>query len=74
MPSLDVYLYDAHVAELEMLAPLQYRLTYSAAWLDDPNRMPVSLSLPVGAAPITGPKLTSFLDNLLPDNADVRER
>lgn len=74
MPSLDVYLYGAHVAELEMLAPLQYRLTYNAAWLDDPNTMPVSLSLPVGAASITGPKLTSFLDNLLPDNADVRER
>lgn len=74
MPSLDVFLYGAHVAELEMLAPLQYRLTYNAQWLDDPIRMPVSLSLPVGAAPITGPKLTSFLDNLLPDNADVRER
>ena len=74
MPSLDVYLYGAYVAELEMLAPLQYRLTYSAAWLDDPNRMPVSLSLPLGAASITGPELTSFLDNLLPDNADVRER
>ncbi|TFD49745.1 type II toxin-antitoxin system HipA family toxin [Cryobacterium sp. Hh11] len=74
MSSLDVYLYGAHVAELEMLAPLQYRLTYNAAWLDDPNTMPVSLSLPVGAAPLTGATLTSFLDNLLPDNADVRER
>ncbi|TFD49574.1 type II toxin-antitoxin system HipA family toxin [Cryobacterium frigoriphilum] len=74
MPSLDVFLYGAHVAMLELLAPLQYRLTYRAQWLDDPNQMPVSLSLPVGAAPITGPKLTSFLDNLLPDNADVRER
>lgn len=74
MPSLDVFLYGARVAELELLAPLQYRLTYRAAWLDDPNTMPVSLSLPVGPAPITGPKLTSFLDNLLPDNADVRER
>lgn len=74
MPSLDVFLYGAHVAELEMLAPLQYRLTYTSQWLDDPIRMPVSLSLPLGTAPITGPKLTSFLDNLLPDNADVRER
>ena len=60
MPSLDVYLYGAHVAELEMLAPLQYRLTYNAAWLDDPNTMPVSLSLPVGAAPFSGATLTSF--------------
>lgn len=74
MPSLDVYLYGAHVAELELLAPLQYRLTYETAWLDDVNRMPVSLSLPLGPGSITGPKLTSFLDNLLPDNADVRER
>ena len=53
---------------------MQYRLTYNAAWLDDPNTMPVSLSLPVGAAPLTGATLTSFIDNLLPDNADVRER
>ena len=74
MSRLDVFLYGAHVAELELLAPLQYRLTYRTQWLDDPNQMPVSLSLPVGPAPIIGPKLTSFLDNLLPDNADVRER
>lgn len=58
MPSLDVYLYGAHVAEVEMLAPLQYCLTYNPAWLDDPNTMPVSLSLPVGAAPLTGATLT----------------
>jgi len=74
MPSLDVYLYGAHVAELELLGPQQYRLSYRSEWLDDEARMPLSLSLPLGAAPITGPTLTSFLDNLLPDNADVRER
>ncbi|QEO13819.1 type II toxin-antitoxin system HipA family toxin [Agromyces intestinalis] len=74
MPSLDVYLYGAHIGHLELLAPQQYRLTYRDEWLDDEARMPVSLSLPLTPAPITGPKLTSFLDNLLPDNADVRER
>lgn len=74
MTALDVYLYGAHVADLEFVGPQQYRLRYRDEWLDDDARMPVSLSLPLGAAPITGPKLTSFLDNLLPDNADVRER
>jgi len=74
MTSLDVYLYGAHVAKLKFLAPLQYQLMYRDPWLDDPNRMPLSLSLPLSPAPITGAKLTSFLDNLLPDNADVRER
>lgn len=74
MPSLDVYLYGAHVGDLELLSPQQYRLTYRSEWLDDDARMPLSLSLPLSAAPITGPKLASFLDNLLPDNADVRER
>lgn len=74
MTRLDVYLYGAHVAELEYLAPLQYRLTYLDRWLDDSNRMPLSLSLPLSSKPIIGPRLTSFLDNLLPDNADVRER
>lgn len=73
-PTLDVFLYGVHVAELAMLAPLQYRLTYRDEWLSDPLRMPVSLSLPLGPAPIIGDKLTTFLDNLLPDNADVRDR
>lgn len=74
MPELDVYLYSVHVATLELLAPQQYKLTYRAEWLDDPNAMPVSMSLPLTPKPVTGDKLTAFLDNLLPDNADVRDR
>ncbi len=47
---------------------------YRREWLDDPNAMPISLSLPLTAKPATGLTLTAFLDNLLPDNADVRDR
>lgn len=71
---LDVYLYGVPVAELERLAPERYRMRYRDEWFDDPAAMPVSLSLPLGPRPHEGDVLTAFLDNLLPDNAEVRER
>lgn len=71
---LDVYLYGVNVAALELLGPQQYRLAYRTEWLDDPNRMPVSASLPLTPKPATGVVLAAYLDNLLPDNADVRDR
>lgn len=74
MRSLDVYLYGAHVAELTLFGPQQYRLSYRDEWLDDPARMPLSSSLPLQVTPHTGDVLAAYLDNLLPDNPDVRER
>ena len=71
---LDVFLYGVNVGAIDFLAPQQYRLVYRGEWLDDPNAMPISLSLPLTSKPVTGPQLTAFLDNLLPDNADVRDR
>lgn len=71
---LDVYLYSVRVAQLTRTAPLQYGLRYRSEWLDDELAMPISLSLPLANEEQEGEILTAFLDNLLPDNADVRER
>ena len=49
-------------------------LQYDSAWLASPNGRPVSLSLPFSTKKITGPRVTNFFDNLLPDNPEVRER
>lgn len=71
---LSVFLYGAHVAELARLGSQQYKLTYHEEWLEDPARMPLSSSLPLRVTPHTGDALAAYIDNLLPDNPDVRER
>lgn len=71
---LDVYLYGVRVGQLEMLAPQRYELTYRPDWMGDEYAMPISMSLPLQLTPHQGPTLTAFLDNLLPDNAEVRDR
>jgi serine/threonine-protein kinase HipA len=72
--SLDIHLGGSHVATLDLLAPQSYELRYDSNWLLREGAVPISLSLPLQPAPIGGGTLTAFLDNLLPDNADVRDR
>lgn len=72
--TLDVLLYGARVAALHRDSGGRLRLTYTEQWLRDPETMPVSLSLPLQAAAHTGSKLVAFLDNLLPDSQNVRDR
>ena len=50
-------------------------LTYASSWLASPKVRSLSLSLPItGARQIRGPVVSSFFDNLLPDNGRIRER
>jgi serine/threonine-protein kinase HipA len=72
--SLDIQLAGTHVATLDLLAPQSYELRYDSDWLVHNGAVPISLSLPLQPAPIRGGTLTAFLDNLLPDNSDVRDR
>lgn len=71
MPNtLDIYLYGARVATLAMVRASEYRLTYEDGWVG----VPVSMSLPVAERIHKGGAVHSFIDNLLPDNPNVRER
>src|SRR3977135_1257449 len=50
-------------------------LRHDAARLLDPLFRPLALSLPVTASrAITSPLVGNYFDNLLPDNAQIRER
>ena len=60
------------VGKLEKEASGAIRFDYAAEWLDWPHRFPISLSLPLRKAAWRGDAVTAVLDNLLPDNLDVR--
>lgn len=51
-------------------------LHYAQAWLDSAQGRPLSLSLPFlpGNMPLTGPAVSAYFDNLLPDSRDIRDR
>jgi serine/threonine-protein kinase HipA len=43
------------------------RFTYDAAWLERPDRLPISLTLPLRAEPYESRGLHPFFENLLPE-------
>jgi len=59
---------------LTRLGPSRYRLEYLPEWVDHPEAVPASLSLPLVPRRHEGAVVSDFIDNLLPDNAEVRER
>lgn len=52
------------------------QLSYLDAWINDSQGRPLSLSLPFtpGNRPWAGERVTSYFDNLLPDNDNIRRR
>lgn len=52
-----------------------HRLTYDGSWLRSPRRRSLSLSLPIGPSrEVTGTSVSSYFENLLPENHNVRRR
>jgi len=52
-----------------------HRLAYAETWLHSPRRRSLSLSLPIGPSrEITGAPVSSYFENLLPDNDNIRRR
>jgi serine/threonine-protein kinase HipA len=52
-----------------------HRLTYEETWLRSPRRRSLSLSLPIGPSrEITGAAVSSYFENLLPENDNIRRR
>lgn len=71
---LEVRLHGARAARLERASPYEYRLQYDDAWVATADATPLSLSLPLATGTHFGAVVHDFLDNLLPDRADVRDR
>lgn len=51
----------------------QQSFTYSAEWLEDAQKRPISLSMPLRVEPWKGEVVEAWFDNLLPDNDRIRQ-
>lgn len=71
---LQVFLNGRHVGELSRAANGAIDFRYIDEWLSWEHALPVSLSLPLDTRRYTGAAVTAVLDNLLPDNDDIRRR
>lgn len=66
MRKAEVLLNDRPVGLLEELEQ-GYRFTYHTGHLQDPDALPVSLSLPLQADPFEDKRLFPFFDGLIPE-------
>lgn len=71
--ALDVYLYEVHVATIARRGE-NLQLRYLPEYVDSDAPVPISVTLPVVTTPFGNDDTKRFLDNLLPDRADVRSR
>lgn len=71
---LDIYLNRSLVGALLKTVSGETSFTYDETWLGRPDRMPISLSLPLGRKPQKGAAVMAYFDNLLPDNDEIRKR
>lgn len=72
--TLDVSLYGYQIGTLRRLGSEEYVLEYDLAWASANEAIPLSLSLPLSSRTHSGPQVANFIDNLLPDNPEVRQR
>lgn len=72
--SLDVFLFGYHVATLRRRGIEDYVLDYDEEWAAADEAVPLSLSLPLRQRRHSGRVVAHFIDNLLPDNPEVRQR
>ncbi len=71
---LDVHMYGYRIGSLRRLATEDYVLEYDDDWSGADESVPLSLSLPLARREHRGKVLVDFVDNLLPDNPEVRQR
>lgn len=72
---LDVWMNGRRVGVWRKIRGDRDQFVYDEAWLTDPQFRPLSLSLPVTASrEITSPLVGNYFGNLLPDDAQIRER
>lgn len=71
--TLDVYLYEANVATITRRGE-NLQLRYLPEYVASDSPVPISVTLPVVTTPFGNDDTKRFLDNLLPDRANVRSR
>jgi serine/threonine-protein kinase HipA len=71
---LDVFLYEYRIGSLRRDGIEQYVFQYDEAWADADDTTSLSLSLPLPQRTHAGQVVADFVDNLLPDNPEVRQR
>lgn len=73
---LDVWMNGELVGRWGHASRSGHEFRYDSAWLDNPLRRPLSLSLPLSSEtrPITGERIENYFDNLLPDSPAIRKR
>lgn len=71
---LQVYIGSNLVGTLTRTNTGAHTFRYSDDWLALPNRLPISLSLPLRQDSHTGPAVLNYFDNLLPDEPTVRRK
>jgi serine/threonine-protein kinase HipA len=74
--TLAVWMNGERVGEWQFSPQGGHAFRYDEQWLTNPLRRPLSLSLPLeqGSERLTGSRVESFFDNLLPDSVDIRRR
>jgi serine/threonine-protein kinase HipA len=72
--SLNIYMNSKHVGVLKKLSHGGLEFKYSTAWIDSPQPIALSLSLPLQEDPYKGEVVSNYFDNLLPDSESVRKR
>ena len=73
-PSLQVLMNGYRVGILDRRRGGDLVLRYDPEWQKSPGGRPVSLSMPLGREVHRGDVVYNFIDNLLPDNPDIRQR
>lgn len=75
MSTLEIWMNGRHVGVWRQIRGDRDQLTYDSDWLNDSQFRVLSLSLPVTASrEITSLEVRNYFDNLLPDDARIRER
>ncbi|MEQ1664360.1 MAG: HipA N-terminal domain-containing protein, partial [Bdellovibrionales bacterium] len=70
---LRVYLNNTPVGALKKLSNGALHFQYETTWVNSPNAIPLSLSLPLTTHIYAGDVVINYFDNLLPDNDSIRK-
>ena len=74
MDILRIRMNDQEVGQLRRARSGSLSFTYRQQWLSSSLARPISLSMPLAETPYKGAIVHNYFENLLPDNAEIRER
>jgi serine/threonine-protein kinase HipA len=72
--ALDLWMNGERVGRWERSPSGRDKLTYIDSWQQTPHARPISLSLPITGSTLSGEVVTSYFENLIPDNQQILKR